>query len=106
MEIYRVINKREHFWRCDESCEVSSGLCTFVPHEVDVDGGDRPPAQRLPPSYHHVEQAPAVKHRLHRLLPVLIGQVHVVNLQQPIVHPGGEKSHNDSWLFDKQWLAY
>lgn len=56
--------------------------------EIDVNWSDEPSTQGLPPSYHHVDQSPAVKHSLHNLLPVLVGEVYVVNLQQPIVHSG------------------
>lgn len=60
--------------------------CTFVPNKVDVNGSDEPSSQRLPSSDHHVDQTYAVKDGLHHLLPVLIGQVDVINLQQPIIH--------------------
>lgn len=75
--------------------------CTFVSHKVDVDGSDEPSSQRLPSSYHHVDQPSAVKHSLHHLLPVLVCQVDVVDLQQPIIHPGKTKRVDDEAL-DKQ----
>lgn len=61
---------------------------TLVSHEVDVDGSDEPPSQGLAPAHHHVDEPAAAQHRLHHLLPVLVAQVHVVDLQQPVVHPG------------------
>ena len=72
--------------------------CTFVSHKVDVNRSDEPSSQRLPSSYHHVDQPSAVKHSLHHLLPVLIGQVDVVDLQQPIIHPGNTKRVDDEAL--------
>lgn len=59
---------------------------TFVSDQADVDWRQQPSSQRLPPPHHHVDGASSVQDGLHHLLPVLIGQVHVVNLQQPIVH--------------------
>lgn len=61
---------------------------TLVSHQVDVDGSDESPTQGLAPAHHHVDEPAAAQHRLHHLLPVLVGQVHVVDLQQPVVHPG------------------
>lgn len=55
--------------------------------EVNLDWrGDSSP-ERLPPSDHHVEYALAAQHGFDGLLPVLAGQVNVVDLQQPVVHP-------------------
>lgn len=61
---------------------------TLVSHEVDVDGSDESPPEGLAPAHHHVDEAAAAQHCLHHLLPVLVRQVHVVDLQQPVVHPG------------------
>lgn len=60
-----------------------------MPHKVDLDGRDDASSQRLPPANHHVDHALAAQHGFDHLLPVLVGQVHVVYLQQPVVHPAG-----------------
>lgn len=46
-----------------------------------MDGGDDAAAQGLPPAHHHVDHPTPTEHRLDDLLPVLIGQVHVIYLQ-------------------------
>lgn len=60
---------------------------TFPSHQADLDRRDDPAPQRLLPAHHHVDHALAAQHRFDHLLPALIGQVHVVDFQQPIVHP-------------------
>ena len=60
-----------------------------------MNGSDEPSSQRFPSSYHHVYQSSAIENSLHHLLPVLIRQVDVVNLQQPVVHPGNPKMMDD-----------
>lgn len=69
-------------------------------HEVDVHRSDKPSSQRFPSSYHHVDQPATIKDSLHHLLSVLICQVDVINLQQPVVHSGSTKKMND-WTFNK-----
>lgn len=59
---------------------------------------DEPSSQRFPSPYHHIDQSSAVQNGLYDLLPVLICQVDVINLQQPIVHPGNAKEANDEAL--------
>lgn len=61
---------------------------------------DKPSSQRFPSSYHHIDQSSSVQNGLYDLLPVLICQVNVINLQQPIVHSGNAKEVNDE-AFDK-----
>lgn len=68
------------------------GRDTFVSHEIDVDGGDQPSAQGLPPPHHHIDDPAAVEHGFDDLLPVFVGQVHVVDLEQPVVHPTEDKA--------------
>ena len=62
---------------------------------------DEPSSQRFPSSYHHIDQSPSVQNSLNHLLPVLICHVNVINLQQPIVHPGNTEEVNDD-AFNKQ----
>lgn len=61
---------------------------------------DEPSSQRFPSSYHHIDEPSSIQNCLNHLLPVLICQVDVVNLQQPIVHSGNAKEENDE-AFDK-----
>lgn len=55
--------------------------------QVQLDGRDDASSQRLPPAYHHVDHSLAAQHRFDHLLPVLVGQVHVIDFQQPVIHP-------------------
>lgn len=66
-----------------------------------MNGSDEPSTQRLPSSYHHVDQSPAIEYGLHHLLPVLVGQVDVVNLQQPVIHSGNTTKGTDDEAFNK-----
>lgn len=61
---------------------------------------DEPSSQRFPSSYHHIDQSSSVQNGLYDLLPVLICQVDVINLQQPIVDSGNAKEANDE-AFEK-----
>lgn len=69
-------------------------------HEVNVNRSDEPSSQRFPSSHHHIDQPSSVQNGLYDLLPVLICQVDVINLQQPIVHSGNAKEVNDE-AFDR-----
>lgn len=62
---------------------------------------DKPSSQRFSSSYHHVDQSSTIEDSLHHLLPVLIGQVDVINLQQPIIHSENTKKRMDDVAFNK-----
>lgn len=73
--------------------------CAFVSNEVDMNRSDESSSQRFPSSYHHIDQSSSGQNSLNHLLSVLICHVNVINLQQPIVHPGNtEEEVNDETL--------
>lgn len=52
------------------------------------------PSERLPSSNHHVDDPLPTHHSFYDLLFVLIGQVNIINFQQPVIHPA-EKRQSD-----------
>lgn len=94
---HNLLTERESrdWWRwfiCPTHWNTTTPDLTFEPCQCKMNRGDHPSSKRLPPADHHVDDPASTEHRLYDLLPVLIGQIHIVYLQQPIVDSAG-RSH-------------
>lgn len=78
-------NKKKHL------CHIYGLICavklTFVSRQVYLDWSDDASSQWLPSANHHVDHTLTAQHRFDDLLPIFIGQVHIVYFQQPVIHP-------------------